>query len=63
MAYVTYPEGNLWRSKADGNERFHFMFPRMQVLFARRSPDQKQIVFTGFVPVNQAAIICFQPTW
>ena len=50
VAYVTYPEGNLWRSKADGSERLQLTFAHMQVLLPRWSPDQKQIVFTGFVP-------------
>ena len=50
VAYVTYPEGNLWRSKADGSERLQLTFAPMQVLLPRWSPDQKQIVFTGFVP-------------
>jgi serine/threonine protein kinase/Tol biopolymer transport system component len=50
VTYVTYPEGNLWRSKADGSERLQLTFAHMQVLLARWSPDQKQIVFTGFVP-------------
>jgi serine/threonine protein kinase/Tol biopolymer transport system component len=50
VAYVTYPEGSLWRSKADGSERLQLTFAHMQVLLPRWSPDQKQIVFTGFVP-------------
>jgi eukaryotic-like serine/threonine-protein kinase len=50
VAYVTYPEGSLWRSKADGSERLQLTFARMQVLLPRWSPDQKQIVFTGFLP-------------
>jgi serine/threonine protein kinase/Tol biopolymer transport system component len=50
VAYATYPEGNLWRSKADGSERLQLTFAHMQVLLPRWSPDRKQIVFTGFVP-------------
>ena len=50
VAYVTYPEGNLWHSKVDGSERLQLTFAHMQVLLPRWSPDQKQIVFTGFVP-------------
>jgi Tol biopolymer transport system component len=45
VAYVTYPEGNLWRSKTDGSERLQLTFPPMQVLLPRWSPDTKQIVF------------------
>ncbi len=47
VAYVTYPEGNLWRSKADGSERLRLTFPPMQVLLPRWSPDANQIVFTA----------------
>ena len=50
VTYVSYPEGSLWRSKADGSERLQLTFPPMQVLLPRWSPDQKQIVFTGFLP-------------
>jgi hypothetical protein len=27
VAYVTYPEGNLWRSKLDGSERLQLTYP------------------------------------
>ena len=46
VAYVTYPEGSLWRSKADGSERLQLTFPPMQVFLPRWSPNQKQIVFS-----------------
>jgi eukaryotic-like serine/threonine-protein kinase len=49
MTYVSFPEGSLWRSKADGSERLQLTFAS-QVLLPRWSPDQKQIVFTGFAP-------------
>jgi hypothetical protein len=35
VAYVTHPEGSLWRSKADGSERLQLTFPPMQVLLPR----------------------------
>ena len=47
VTYVSYPEGSLWRSKADGSERLQLTFPPMQAFLPRWSPDQKQIVFTG----------------
>ena len=50
MTYVSYPEGSLWRSKADGSERLQLTFPSMQAFLPRWSPDQKQIVFTGLLP-------------
>ena len=50
IAYTSYPEGSLWRSKADGSERLQLTLAPMQALLPRWSPDQKQIVFTGFQP-------------
>ena len=47
VAYVSYPEGGLWRSKTDGTERLQLTFPPMQAFLPRWSPDQKQIVFTA----------------
>ncbi len=47
VAYVSYPEGSLWRSKADGTERLQLTFPPMQAFLPRWSPDQKQIVFAA----------------
>jgi serine/threonine protein kinase/Tol biopolymer transport system component len=49
VTYSFYPEGTLWRSKADGSERLQLTFPPMQAFLPRWSPDQKQIVFTGIL--------------
>ena len=45
VAYVTYPEGILWRSKVDGSDRRSLSSPGMYVLHPRWSPDGRQIVF------------------
>ena len=50
VTYIQYPEGSLWRSRADGSERLQFTFPPMQVGLPRWSPDGKQIVFTAMLP-------------
>ena len=50
VTYTSYPEGSLWRSKADGSERLQLTFPPMQAFLPRWSPDQKQIVFMARVP-------------
>ena len=47
VTYTSYPEGSLWRSKADGSERLQLTFPPAQVGLPRWSPDGKQIVFTN----------------
>jgi eukaryotic-like serine/threonine-protein kinase len=49
VIYVSYPEGSLWRSKADGSDRLQLTFPPMQVFLPRWSPDQNQIVFTATI--------------
>jgi eukaryotic-like serine/threonine-protein kinase len=47
IAYVTFPEGNLWRSRADGTERLQLTFPPLRVYLPSWSPDGKEIVFFG----------------
>jgi Tol biopolymer transport system component len=47
MAYVTVPEGQLWRSRVDGSERLQLTFEGMSAGLPRWSPDGKQIVFMG----------------
>jgi len=50
VAYVTYPEGILWRSKADGSQRLRLSPPPMSAFLPRWSPDGKKIIFTGGIP-------------
>jgi Tol biopolymer transport system component len=45
VAYVSYPEGILWRSKLDGSERFQLSYPPLYAMQPRWSPDGTQIVF------------------
>jgi len=33
VAYASYPEGSLWRSKVDGTERLQLTFPPMAILW------------------------------
>jgi hypothetical protein len=44
-AYVSYPEGSLWRSRADGTERLQLTYPPMVVAFPFISPDGKRVAF------------------
>jgi len=53
VAYSSYPDGSLWRSKADGSERLQLTFPPMKVILPRWSPDQKQIVFSATLHSRQ----------
>jgi DNA-binding winged helix-turn-helix (wHTH) protein/Tol biopolymer transport system component len=45
MAYVTYPEGTLWRTRIDGSEKRQLTVPPMAVMNPRWSPDGKLIAF------------------
>jgi len=46
-AYVTYPEGTLWRSKVDGSERLQLTFSPLHSALPRWSPDGKRIAFVA----------------
>jgi len=46
VAYVSYPEGTLSRSKPDGSERLQLTYPPLNPHLLRWSPDGKTIVFT-----------------
>lgn len=48
VAYVSYRDGTLWRSKIDGSERLQLTYPPMYPVLPRWSPDGKEIVFFEF---------------
>jgi eukaryotic-like serine/threonine-protein kinase len=50
VAYVTYPEGALWRSKVDGSERVQLSYPPLNPILPRWSPDGNQIIFYSSTP-------------
>jgi Tol biopolymer transport system component/DNA-binding winged helix-turn-helix (wHTH) protein len=50
IAYIAYPQGTLWRSKLDGQDRLQLTVAPMQALYPRWSPDGRQIAFHAFVP-------------
>ena len=56
VAYVTYPQGALWRSKPDGSERVQLSYAPLYAVLPRWSPDGKQIVFYSSAPGKPAKI-------
>lgn len=54
IAYVSYPEGNLWRSRIDGREAVQLTSPPLAVINPRWSPDDKLIVFTDISNGNRS---------
>ncbi|HEV2247853.1 MAG TPA: protein kinase, partial [Terriglobia bacterium] len=50
LAYVSYPEGNLWRGRADGSERLQLTSQPLTAFLPRWSPNGRQISFMGQLP-------------
>jgi DNA-binding winged helix-turn-helix (wHTH) protein/Tol biopolymer transport system component len=51
VAYVSFPEGSLWKANRDGSNRMQlFTSSSYQVVNPRWSPDSKQILFTTLDP-------------
>jgi Tol biopolymer transport system component/DNA-binding winged helix-turn-helix (wHTH) protein len=50
IAYVSYPEGILWKANSDGSNPVQLTDPPLQVFMPRWSPDGKQISFAGDYP-------------
>jgi Tol biopolymer transport system component/DNA-binding winged helix-turn-helix (wHTH) protein len=50
MAYVTFPEGSLWRSKPDGSQRQQLTWPPVTALNPHWSPDGREIAFSAVLP-------------
>jgi eukaryotic-like serine/threonine-protein kinase len=45
VAYVSYPDGALWRSKADGSDPLQLTYSSDYAFLPRWSPDGKEILF------------------
>jgi serine/threonine protein kinase/Tol biopolymer transport system component len=47
VAYVSYPDGSLWRADRDGSNRVELVDPPLKPILPSWSPDGKRIVFVG----------------
>ena len=56
VAYVSFPEGTLWKSKGDGNQRIQLSYPPLTAVLPKWSPDGQEIVFYGFLPGKKAKL-------
>jgi WD40 repeat protein len=50
IAYVSYPDGILWKANRDGSNPVQLIDPPMSAFLPRWSPDGTQIAFTGSTP-------------
>jgi hypothetical protein len=46
IAYLSYPEHTLWRSRLDGSDRLQLTYSPMLVIFPRISPDGTKVAFS-----------------
>jgi serine/threonine protein kinase/Tol biopolymer transport system component len=46
MAYLSYPDHTLWRSRSDGIDRLQLTYPPQVVVLPRISPDGRQVAFS-----------------
>jgi hypothetical protein len=50
VTYTSYPEGELWRARADGTERRRLSEQPLEAALPRFSPDATRIAFAGRAP-------------
>jgi Tol biopolymer transport system component/DNA-binding winged helix-turn-helix (wHTH) protein len=53
IAFVTYPDRTLWRSRADGSERLQLTTSPAHAFLPAWSPDDQRILFHAFAKPNQ----------
>lgn len=56
VAYVTYPERVIWRSRIDGSDKLQLTRPPFFPFEPVWSPDGKKILFTGFDPGKNSGV-------
>ena len=56
LAYVTYPERIIWRSRVDGSDKLQLTRPPFFPFEPVWSPDGEKILFTGFDPGKNSGV-------
>lgn len=56
VAYVSYPDGTLWRARTDGTHKQQLTFPPLVIHLPQWSPDGNRIAFEGSKDGNRARI-------
>ncbi len=56
VAYSSYPDTTLWRSKLDGSQRMQLTYPPLNALLPQWSPDGRQIIFYGGPPSEKRKV-------
>ena len=61
LAYVTFPEGILWRANRDGSGRVQMTDPPMYPILPRWSPDGRQILFMASPGLHGSDVMFIMP--
>ena len=56
IAYLSFPDGVLWRSRIDGSDRLQLTTPPMEAMLPSWSPDGKRIAFQAITPGRLSSI-------
>ena len=56
VAYASYPEGTLWKSKSDGSQRVQLTYSPFAAVLPSWSPDGQQLVFYGLLPGQKSKL-------
>ena len=61
VAYVSYPDDTLWRSKLDGSERLQLTYRPRRAALPHWSPDGKTIAFSATTPGRPWKVFVISP--
>jgi serine/threonine protein kinase/Tol biopolymer transport system component len=61
VTYISFPEGNLWRSRTDGTEKLQLTTSPLFVTWVSWSPDGRQLAFSATEP-GQRVLIYLVPS-